>query len=155
MEIILVSACLLGENTKYDGKNNYNPLIEKVKENYDIIPICPEVMGGLKTPRVPSEVRRNSVYTKNGKNVTNEFYSGASTTLQIAKYNRVTKAILKENSPSCGVHKIYNGLFNGLLINEAGITTRKLLANNIECYTLEEFVEKFLSENRDEKEENN
>ena len=93
MEIILVSACLLGYNTKYNGGNNYNPLIEKIREKYDIIPICPEQLGGLKTPRVPSEIKGDEVYSKENKNVTSNFLEGSRKVANIALYNRIKKAI--------------------------------------------------------------
>ena len=69
METILVSACLLGDNCKYNGGNNYSKKVELLKERYNIVPICPEVFGGLKTPRVPSEIKDDSVINKNGKDV--------------------------------------------------------------------------------------
>ena len=144
MEIILVSACLLGYNTKYNGGNNYNPLIEKIREKYDIIPICPEQLGGLKTPRVPSEIKGDEVYSKENKNVTSNFLEGSRKVANIALYNRIKKAILKENSPSCGVHNVYDGNFDNKLIEGNGITTKKLKLLGIECYTIEEFYEKYI-----------
>ena len=144
MEIILVSACLLGYNTKYNGGNNYNPLIEKIREKYDIIPICPEQLGGLKTPRVPSEIKGDEVYSKENKNVTSNFLEGSRKVANIALYNRIKKAILKEGSPSCGVHNVYDGNFDNKLIEGNGITTKKLKSLGIECYTIEEFYEKYI-----------
>ena len=144
MEIILVSACLLGYNTKYNGGNNYNPLIEQIREKYDIIPICPEQLGGLKTPRVPSEIKGDEVYSKENKNVTSNFLEGSRKVANIALYNRIKKAILKENSPSCGVHNVYDGNFDNKLIEGNGITTKKLKSLGIECYTIEEFYEKYI-----------
>ena len=144
MEIILVSACLLGYNTKYNGGNNYNPLIEKIREKYDIIPICPEQLGGLKTPRVRSEIKGDEVYSKENKNVTSNFLEGSRKVANIALYNRIKKAILQENSPSCGVHNVYDGNFDNKLIEGNGITTKKLKSLGIECYTIEEFYEKYI-----------
>ena len=144
MEIILVSACLLGYNTKYNGGNNYNPLIEKIREKYDIIPICPEQLGGLKTPRVPSEIKGDEVYSKENKNVTSNFLEGSRKVANIALYNRIKKAILQENSPSCGVHNVYDGNFDNKLIEGNGITTKKLKSLGIECCTIEEFYEKYI-----------
>lgn len=144
MEIILVSACLLGYNTKYNGGNNYNPLIEKIREKYDIIPICPEQLGGLKTPRVPSEIKGDEVYSKENKNVTSNFLEGSRKVANIALYNRIKKAILKESSPSCGVHNVYDGNFDNKLIEGNGITTKKLKSLGIECYTIKEFYEKYI-----------
>ena len=85
METIIVSACLIGENTKYNGGNNYDPRVEKLKEKYNIVPICPESFGGLKSPRDPSEIVGSSVMSKSGKDVTREFNEGAHKVINIVK----------------------------------------------------------------------
>ena len=85
MEKLLISACILGINCKYNGKNNYNPLVEKLKERYILIPICPEEMGGLSTPRNPSEILNDKVISSAGDDVTNNFFDGANKALDIAK----------------------------------------------------------------------
>ena len=108
MEKILISACLVGDNVKYNGGNNQNPLIEKLLEKYELVPFCPEVEGGLKIPRLPNEIRDDRVVRKDGKDVTREFNEGAHKALQLCKYLGITKAVLEENSPSCGTHKIHN-----------------------------------------------
>ena len=137
MEKLLVSSCLLGNNTKYNGGNNYIPLIEKLKEKYEIFVICPELMGGLSIPRNPSEIRlnTNSVFSSTGLDVTNHFYQGAEGVLKIALDNNIKLALLKESSPSCGVNKIYDGTFTGKKIAGNGITTRLLIENGIKCYS--------------------
>ena len=137
METIIVSACLLGENTKYNGGNNYDPRIEKLKEKYNIIPICPESFGGLKIPREPSEIQGAFVVSKSGKDVTNEFNEGAHKVINIINYMHVKKAILMDRSPSCGVTKIYNGKFNGTLIQGLGYTARLLKEKGVELYTID------------------
>ena len=114
------------------------------QEKYDIIPICPEQLGGLKTPRVPSEIKGDEVYSKENKNVTTNFLEGSRKVANIALYNRIKKAILKESSPSCGVHNVYDGNFDNKLIEGNGITTKKLKSLGIECYTIEEFYEKYI-----------
>ncbi|MDD5933048.1 MAG: DUF523 domain-containing protein [Candidatus Onthovivens sp.] len=138
METILVSACLLGDNVKYDGKNNYDQRIEALKDKYDIVPICPEVFGGLKTPRTPSEIKNGDVIDRNGRNVTEYFQNGAHKVLNIVNYMHVKKAVLMDRSPSCGVHQIYNGRFNGTLINGLGVCAKLLKQNGVEIYTIDE-----------------
>ena len=138
MEIILVSACLLGYNCKYNGKNNKNDkVLEYINDKY-VIPICPEVFGGLSTPRIPSEIKGDKVINKQGIDVTKYFIEGANKTLDIAKILNIKKAILKQKSPSCGYGKIYNGKFNGTIINDDGITSKLLKENNIEIITEED-----------------
>ena len=128
---IIVSACLLGYNVKYDGNNNYNEELVKFLENYEVISVCPEVMGGLNTPRVSSEIVNNKVITKEGMDVTNAFTLGASKTLEIAKENDIKVAILKKNSPSCGNNTIYDGTFTHTIISGDGITAKLLKENDI------------------------
>ncbi len=151
METILVSACLLGENTKYNGGNNYDKKIELVKEKFDIIPVCPECLGGLKTPRLPSERKGDYVFNSKGKDVTNNYLEGSRKVKNVARYCRVKKAILMERSPSCGVHQIYNGYFVNKLVDGEGFTTQELKKNGVECYTLDEFIEKFISNEEENK----
>ena len=135
MEKILVSACLLGINCKYDGNNNKNDKVLEYIKDKEVIPICPEIMGGLSTPRVPSEILNNKVITKEGLDVTNNFFKGANEVLYLAKLFNVKKALLKAKSPSCGVGEIYDGTFTHTKINGDGITTRLLKENNIEVLT--------------------
>ena len=135
MEVILVSACLLGENCKYNGGNNYQEKIELLKKKYDIIPICPEVLGGLSTPRSPSEIKNYRVINKDGLDVTKNFMLGRDKVINIVKYAKVKKALLKENSPSCGVNHIYDGKFSHTLINGEGITTNALRKLGVEIYS--------------------
>lgn len=132
-EKVLISACLLGVNCKYSGDNNYNKeLIDKLNEQYDLIPICPEIMGGLSTPRNPAEIRDGKVFNNQGDEVTKNFQKGAEEALKIAKILNVNKAILKSKSPSCGKGLIYDGTFNNKLIEGNGITTDLLLKNKIQ-----------------------
>lgn len=135
MEKILVSACLLGENTRYDGGNNYLQVIEKLKEKYDLIPFCPEVAGGLSTPREPCEIKGLDVVTKDGSSKSKEYNLGAKKALQACKLFGINIAILNESSPSCGVRNIHDGHFNGTKIPGKGITTRLLEENGIHCYS--------------------
>lgn len=138
MEKILISACLIGDKTKYDGKSNYNPKIQDLLEKYELVPFCPEVEGGLSIPRDPSERRNEKVITKEGRNVTKQFEKGAELALNICQYLGIRLAILKENSPSCGVNKIYNGKFENKLVPGSGVTTELLKRKGIKVISEEE-----------------
>ena len=141
--MILVSACLVGLNSKYNGKNNYNELIYDLVRNGKAIPLCPEQLGGLSTPRVPAEIKyingERCVYDKEGKNITYEFEKGAKEVLDFVKKMNIKKAILQSKSPSCGVGKIYDGTFNGKLIDGNGILTSLLIENGIEVIDIKDF----------------
>lgn len=138
MEKVLISACLIGENTKYNGGNNFIKNVEKLYPLCDLIIICPEVMSGLKTPRSPSEIKNGKVINKANKDVTSFFKSGASLITYIAEQNNVKYALLKENSPSCGVHHIYDGTFSNNLIKGNGITTQELIKKGIQVFSEKE-----------------
>lgn len=140
-ENLLVSSCLLGNNTKYNGKNNYITKIEQIKQKYNIIVICPEVMGGLSIPRNPSEILGDKVISNEGVDVTLEFNRGANIAYELAKKHNVKKALLKNGSPSCGKDKIYDGTFTGTKINGSGITVRLLKQLDIEIYSEDEISE--------------
>ena len=135
-EKILVSACLLGTNCKYSGGNNYSEEVIEFLSNYEIIPVCPEQLGGLPTPRPASEIIGDKVINNEGNDVTQEYTKGAEETLKTAKLLGVKKALLKAKSPSCGNGKIYDGTFSGTLIDGDGITTKLLKENNIEVITI-------------------
>ena len=128
---ILVSACLLGEPCRYDGKSKPNSAVISLKENHILIPVCPEVLGGLKTPRIPAEVQGEKVVRSDGYDVTKEYLKGARITLDIAKKEGVQIAILKSKSPSCGNKQIYDGTFSRRLIDGKGITVKHLEENGI------------------------
>lgn len=131
-EKILVSSCLLGLNCKYNGGNNYSKEIDEFLKDYDVIPICPEIMGGLPTPRVASERVGDKVITKDGRDVTAQYKKGAEETLFLAQKYHVKKALLKLKSPSCGSGKIYDGTFSHTLIDGDGVTAELLKNNGIE-----------------------
>lgn len=128
---IIVSACLLGDNVKYNGGNNKNTELIEFLKDYEIIKVCPEVMGGLFIPRIPSEIKGNNVINKNGVDVTNNFINGALKVLDIAKEENIKIAILKEKSPSCGSNYVYDGTFTNKIINGMGITSKLLKDNGI------------------------
>lgn len=130
--MIMISACLCGIDCKYNGKNNKNDkCVELLKDNKAIC-FCPEQLGGLTTPRIPSEIRSDKVVSKEGIDVTDNFIRGAKEAFKIAQITGIKKAIMKDGSPSCGVHYIYDGTFTGNKIEGVGITTRLFLSNNIE-----------------------
>lgn len=126
MEKILISACLVGDKTKYDGKSNYNPLIKELLEYFELVPFCPEVEGGLSIPREASEIVDDKVLTKSGRDVTFQYNEGAEKAYNICLYLGIKYAILKDNSPSCGATHIYDGSFKGRLKVGEGITSRLL-----------------------------
>lgn len=138
MEKILISACLVGENCKYDGGNNLNPKIEALLEKYDLIPFCPEEQGDLPTPRNPSEIKGNKVLMDNGKDVTENFSKGAKKALMLALFLKIKIAVLKERSPSCGTHQVHDGSFTNKLIDGMGVTAKLLKENGIKVYSEDE-----------------
>ena len=134
-EKILVSACFIHEGYKYDGGANINEKIIKLSEKYDFILICPEVFGGLPSPRYPSEIVGTKVINSIGEDVTNAFVNGANKALELAKKHNVKKAILKYKSPSCGKGKIYDGSFSRQIVDGNGVAAQLLMENGIEVYT--------------------
>ncbi|MBP1918785.1 DUF523 domain-containing protein [Youngiibacter multivorans] len=134
MEKIVVSACLLGEKVRYDGTGKSVEEIIALSGKYELIPVCPEVLGGLPIPRPKSEIRDGRVFSIDGRDVTLEFKSGAEKVLRLCLESGATKAILKAKSPSCGKGRIYDGTFGGILIEGNGIACDLLLENGIEVY---------------------
>ena len=131
-EKIIVSACLLGTPCRYDGISKPCDKVLALKGKYELIPVCPEQLGGLSTPRPPSEMQADgSFINSEGADVTANYIRGAEKTLKIAKEHGCTLAILKEKSPSCGVHSRYDGTFTRTLIPDSGITSSLLRENGI------------------------
>lgn len=138
-----VSACLLGRNVKYNGKNNFSSkLVEKLEGN-EIVEICPEVLGGLPVPRDPAEIVDGKVMTKNGVSVDSEFRKGAQKALDIIKKEGVDLVVLQSRSPSCGKGKIYDGTFSSKLIDGDGIFVRLLEENSIKVLDVVDFIDSF------------
>ena len=133
-EPLLVSACLLGENCKYNGGNNYNAAVELLRKRYILLPVCPEQDGGLPTPRESSERLGDSVVSKSGADVTAYFQCGAQHALDIACAHGCTHALLKERSPSCGCGAIYDGTFTGTVVEGDGVTAQLLQQHGITVY---------------------
>lgn len=148
MKKILISACLVGDNTKYDGTNNKSPYIKELLEKYELVPFCAEVEGGLKIPRTPAERQKDGkVINKKNKDVTKNYLLGAEKAINICSYLGIQTAILKEKSPSCGVHKIYNGEFKNELIDGEGTLTSALRKMGIRVINEDE-IESFLKEGK-------
>lgn len=139
MQNVLISACLLGVDCKYNGSNNKldDEIIHSLKEKYNLIPVCPEIMGGMPTPRNPVEITDGKVFDNDGVEFTKEFEKGSEEVLKLAKLYDTTIAILKENSPSCGSNYIYDGTFNHQKIKGKGIAAHKLSKENIKLFTEE------------------
>lgn len=138
---IMVSACLLGDNVKYDGTNNKSDELIKFLKDYEVIKVCPECLGGLFIPRSPSEIKEDKVINKEGIDVTKEFTLGASKTLDIAKENNIKIAILKKNSPSCGSGMVYDGTFLHRLISGDGVTSKLLKDNGIMVFNEDNYLD--------------
>ena len=145
----LVSACLIGENCKYNGGNNLDKSVMEFLKDKEYIKVCPECLGGLTTPRVPSEIINHKVVNNEGIDVTKEYQLGAKKTFEIAKENNCQCAIFKSRSPSCGCGEIYDGTFSKQVIKGDGVTTKLLKENGIMVISNCE-IDK-LKENGDEK----
>lgn len=125
------SACLMGMKCRYDGKAKTNAKVFELAEKDILIPVCPEQLGGLSTPREPIEGGAKKLFAKNGKPPVKEFNDGAREVLKIAKSLKIKEAILKQRSPSCGCGQIYDGSFKGKIVNGNGVTADLLIKNGI------------------------
>ena len=136
MTKILVSACLLGLCCRYDGKEKADERVLRLLERDDIqlVPVCPEQLGGMETPRLPSERRGETVVNSAGKDVTGHYEKGAAQALKTARLYGCKAAILKERSPSCGCGQIYDGTFTRTLIPGDGITAELFREQGIRVY---------------------
>ncbi|AGK60320.1 hypothetical protein Asulf_00287 [Archaeoglobus sulfaticallidus PM70-1] len=134
----LCSACLLGINCRYDGRSKPSKKVLELARKEVLIPVCPEQLGGLPTPREQSELRGESVVTRSGKDITENLVRGAKQVLKIAKLFDVKEAILKQRSPSCGCGQIYDGTFTGTVIRGDGVTTALLKKHGIKVVSEED-----------------
>ena len=139
-EKLLISACLAGINCKFNGENNLldREILDEISKRYHLLFVCPEVYGGLSTPREPAEMKNGLVVTKTAKDVSENFINGAKICLKIAKLNGCKKAILKARSPSCGSGQIYDGSFSKKLIFGDGVAAKLLKENEILVFNEEE-----------------
>lgn len=133
-EKLLISACLTGHKCKYSGGDNYCPAVEALRARYELIEVCPEVDGGLPTPRVPAERQGERVVNREGADVTAQYRRGAELALAAAKANGCIGAVLKERSPSCGCGEIYDGTFTKALIPGMGVAAQLLRENGVAIY---------------------
>ena len=138
MEKILISACLVGDNVKYNGGNNLTPKLDALLEKYELIPFCPEVEGGLSIPRTPAERIGDRVVNQDGEDVTDNYLKGAELAFNICLFLKIKKVILKEKSPSCGSKIIYDGTFVHKEIKGMGVTAEYLKEKGIEVYSEED-----------------
>ena len=139
-EAILISACLLGVRCRYDGGSKPQEPILRLMEKYTLIPVCPEQLGGLPTPRLPSERIGAQVVMKDGTDVTAAYRRGAEEALRLARLFGCRRAVLKERSPSCGSGTIYDGTFRHRRISGDGLTAALLKANGVQVYNEDTFA---------------
>ena len=139
-EKLLISACLAGINCKFNGENNLldREILDEISKRYHLLFVCPEVFGGLSTPREPAEMKNGLVVTKTAKDVSENFINGSKICLKIAKLNGCKKAILKARSPSCGSGQIYDGSFAKRLIVGDGVAAKLLKENEILVFSEDE-----------------
>ena len=138
---IMVSACLLGENCKYNGGNNRNEELLRMLCGHTVIPVCPETLGELPTPRVPAEIVNGTVMNREGISVDAEFRKGAERALAIAKQEQPDLIILQSRSPSCGVNEIYDGTFSGTRIRGRGIFAEMAVSAGFRTEDIEDIVQ--------------
>lgn len=141
---VVVSACLLGERCKYNGGSNENlALIERLRaEGHELVPVCPEVAGGLPIPRPRSEILEGAVVNEFGASVDEEFRAGAERELKrVLSDGPIDMAILQPRSPSCGVDEIYDGTFSGVLVPGDGVFARLLRERGVSCVTPAQYME--------------
>ena len=138
---VLVSACILGENCKYNGKNNRNRLAINLLKNYEIIPICPEMLVGMKTPRPCAEIVNGVVTDENGNDVNSEYMQAAEIALSKIENDDIELAVLQSRSPTCGVNQIYDGSFSGKLIPGMGLFAQALKQKGYKVVDVESFID--------------
>ncbi|HWQ59025.1 MAG TPA: DUF523 domain-containing protein [Clostridia bacterium] len=132
---ILVSACLLGVNCRYNAKRiPVSAKMERLSQKHELVPFCPESYSGLATPREPSEIRNGRVYARDGRDVTENFARGAVEALALSQFLGCDCAVLKEKSPSCGSGKVYDGSFSGKLVDGDGFAAAALKRAGIPVY---------------------
>lgn len=131
---ILISGCLLGGCCRYDGASKPHPLAMELAKSHELVPVCPEQLGGLATPRPPAERQGERIVAKTGLDVTEQYRRGAEEALKLCRLLNCEAAVLKERSPSCGSGEIYDGTFTGTLVPGDGVTAELLKTNGIPVY---------------------
>ena len=142
---LLVSRCLLGEACRYDGKSVSCPAVVQLEKYATLIAVCPESDGGMPTPRIPSEQLGEQVINQKGEDVTAFFRRGAEIAVEKTLELKIPFAILKERSPSCGTHQVYDGSFSGQKIDGRGVAAKKLADAGVVLYSEEEIIEQIPS----------
>ena len=140
-EPLLVSACLLGEAVRYDGRDNQVDAVLALADRYTLVPFCPEVEGGLPIPRIPAEIVHGRVRNRAGEDVTAAFQKGAEAALALCRREGITRAVLKSRSPSCGKSRIYDGTFQGVLKDGQGVAAALLENAGVTLYDEEDCEE--------------
>ena len=123
---VLVSACLLGENCKYNGRNNYNPAVVEFVKDKDVLPVCPEMMAGMGCPRTPIEIEDGVLIDRDGNNVDAAMREAVEKAMEMIRKEDIQCAVLQSRSPTCGVNQIYDGSFSGKLIPGSGVLAQAL-----------------------------
>ena len=137
---IMVSACLLGENCKYSGGNNLSPDLLRLLAGHTVIPVCPEVLGGLPIPRIPAEIVNGIVINREGVSVDGPFRLGAARALELARQEKPDLIILQSRSPSCGVKEVYDGSFSGKRIPSRGVFAELALRDGFRVMDVEDVL---------------
>lgn len=138
---LLISACLLGCRCRYDGASKAQPLAAALAKQHELVPVCPEQLGGLATPRPPAERRGDRVMTEAGTDVTAQYRRGAEEALALYQMLGCDAAVLKERSPSCGHGQIYDGTFTGTLTRRDGVTSELLAQHRVPVYGESQILE--------------
>ena len=138
---VLVSACLLGENCKYDGKNNKSTAVEEYVKEMEVVSICPEMLAGMGSPRRSVELKAGKVINCDGEDLTKEYQEGVNKAIQLIEDKDIDLAILQSRSPTCGVKQIYDGTFSGKLIEGSGLLAQALRDRNIRVLDAEELTQ--------------
>lgn len=141
-ETIIISACLLGEPCRFDGSGKHNPELMNLLKDKNLVAVCPEVSGGLPTPRPPAEILGDRVFRANGEDVSAAFQKGATECTKQASAARAHLAILKSRSPACGCGQVYDGSFSKSLVEGDGIFTQHLKSAGVKCISDEEFLQR-------------
>ena len=137
--MVIVSACLLGENCKYNGGNNYSERIAKLLAEREILPVCPEVLAGLGIPREPIELKAGVPYRIDGKCLSDKLFGAIEKIKEMIKGKNIEYAVLKSRSPTCGVKEIYDGSFTHTKIDGMGILAKALSDMGIRVIDSEDF----------------
>lgn len=147
---ILISACLLGEKCKYNGKDNYNEEVTAFCQGKEVIAVCPEMMSGMGSPRTPVEIVHGRIVDKNGVDRDEIYRGGIAIAVKAIEGEKIELAILKARSPTCGVHEIYDGTFTGTRISGEGIFAKVLRKKGIPIFDEEEMDKVFLEKHKEE-----